>query len=91
MTEKLPPEFFELADRFIHLANELTREHGTARVSAVIMFAASRFNAHTVFATDAQARDNREAALDYMTGQYRKMLADNLEEMLPSQVPTPGG
>lgn len=64
MTEKLPPEFFDLADRFIHLANELTHQHETARVSAVIMFAASRFNAHAVVATDAQARENREAALD---------------------------
>lgn len=84
MTEKIPPEFFDLADKFIDLANDLTRQHGTARVSSVFMFAASRFNAHTVAATDADARSNRSVALDYMVDQYRKMLTDNLDEMLGS-------
>lgn len=85
MADELPPEFYDLADRFIELANELTRIQGTQRISAVMLFAAARFNAHCLFAVDSEAVKNREQAVSYFVGQYRSMLEDNVEEFLRSQ------
>lgn len=81
----VPPEFYGLVDRFIDLANELTREHGTSRVSAVIMFAAARYNAHCMLALDPDARENREAAVAYFVNQYGSMLEHNMDWLMASQ------
>ena len=75
-------DFFDVADRFVHLANELVAEHGNERVSATLLFAAARFNAHTFHASDGDP-SHREAAVEYFCEQYRKMLLDNLDELGP--------
>ena len=93
--EPVPREFYDLVDRFIALANELTGEHATSRVSAVIMYAAARYNAHCMLALDPKARENRAAAADYFLDQYRSMLDENIDSLLsardsnPAQPSTP--
>jgi hypothetical protein len=72
-------EFYDLVDRFIGVANELTREHPTARVSAVILYAAARYNAHCLRTLDPEAAENRATAVDYFVEQYRAMLDENIE------------
>ena len=77
-------EFFDVADRFIELANELVREWGTPRVSAALLFAATRFNAHNFFSTDGEER-NRKRAVKYYCAQYRKMLLENMDTLAGNQ------
>jgi hypothetical protein len=79
--------FYDLADRFIGLANEQTRDHPTSRVSSVIMYAAARYNAHCVLALDPEAAKNRAAATDYLVEQYRRMLENNMDELMRSSKP----
>ena len=81
-SDELPPEFFDLVDRFIHLANELTRDHNTSRVSSVIMYAAARYNAHCAVSLDPKIGENREAAADYFAEQYRNVLEENLDILM---------
>jgi hypothetical protein len=83
--DDVPPEFYDLVDRFFDLANELTHDHATSRVSAVIMFAAARYNAHCLLSLDPDALDNREAAVSYFVGQYRSMLEDNIDWLAQSR------
>jgi len=80
--EPVPKEFFDLADRFIHLANDLTANHNTSRISAVIMYAAARYNAHCMVAADPEARQNQSAAIDYFVSQYRSMLEENVDSFI---------
>jgi hypothetical protein len=77
--DPIPKEFFDLVDRFINLANELTKDHNTSRVSAVIMYAAARYNAHCMLALDPDAHKNRSAAAKYFVDQYRSMLHENID------------
>jgi hypothetical protein len=84
-TDQVPKEFFDLVDRFIHLANDLTRGHHTSRVSSVIMYAAARYNAHCFLAMDQQPKENRAAAVDYFLEQYQMMLEENVDRL--SQAP----
>jgi len=91
MAKDVPPEFYNLADKFIHLANSLTEEHGVARVSAVFLFAASRYNAHCMLASDPEAEQNRQAAVTYFVEQYQKMLEDNIDWLRASQAGAPEG
>jgi uncharacterized protein DUF3144 len=85
MADDVPPEFYDLVDRFIGLANELTHENATSRVSAVIMFAAARYNAHCLLALDPDALDNREAAVSYFVDQYRSMPEENIDWLAQAQ------
>lgn len=80
--QPVPQEFYDLVDRLIHLANELTRDNDTSRVSAVIMYAAARYNAHCMMTLDPKAARNRSAAVDYFVKQYRAMLDDNIDAFI---------
>jgi hypothetical protein len=73
-----PPEFLDLVDRFIHLANELADEHGAGEVSAAILFAAGRYNAFN-FVTHGGAEADRADATDFYVSEYRKALSSNLD------------
>ncbi|MDQ4122476.1 MAG: DUF3144 domain-containing protein [Acidobacteriota bacterium] len=73
-------EFYDVADEFINLANKLREKHSTTRISAVMMFATSRYNAFNFFMTDG-AQENEEKAIDYYCEQYRLMLIDNFDRL----------
>ena len=73
-------EFFTAADGFIKVANDLTEDYEPQRVSAMMLFATTRYNAFTFHSTDGKP-ENRARAVDYMCEQYRKMLNDNLDEL----------
>ena len=85
MATDVPPEFYGLVDRFISRANELTNDHHMSLVSAVFLFAASRYNAHCMLALDPNPRENREAAVAYFVEQYRTMLQDNIDWLIASE------
>lgn len=73
-------DFHEVADEFINLANQLSEDWATPFLSAVFMYAAARYNAHFFYQVDGDT-DNRQQALDYYSGQYRKMLDECLAEL----------
>jgi len=91
MPQKVPPEFYDAVDRFIALANELTGEHGTTRVSAVILFAAARYNAHCMLAQEPDVPANRASAVDYFVEQYRVMLEENIDWLVRLRSQPPEG
>ncbi len=82
MTEKVPDqEFWDLADSFIKLANNHLDEADPDKVSSALLYAAARFNAFIVAsAEDVVISEEKDAAVNYFSGQYRKMLAENLDD-----------
>ncbi len=74
--------FFDLANRFVALANEIAEEHGRPRTAAAILWAASRYGAFTWAMSGAPGTQPPEEALDLFGAQYRKMMEDNLARML---------
>ncbi|HQW38237.1 MAG TPA: DUF3144 domain-containing protein [Usitatibacteraceae bacterium] len=84
MNEPIPEDakaFFELANRFVAQANDLSEEHGRARVAAALLYAASRYGAFAWAMSGAPGRQTAEEALDLFGAQYRKMMEDNLRRM----------
>lgn len=73
------PEFFELADRFIELANQANQDWPVSRVSAAILYAAARYNAFNFFSSDG-AEENEAKAIDYYCEEYRTMLEEHFRE-----------
>jgi hypothetical protein len=72
------PEFLDLVDRFIHLANELAQDGRAGEVSAAILFAAGRYNAFNFVSTGGTDAE-RPQAVDFYVSEYRKALTSNLD------------
>ena len=72
------PEFLNLVDEFIHLANRLAEHGKDGEVSAAILFAAGRYNAFN-FVTHGGAQADRDQGVDFYVAEYRKALVSNLD------------
>jgi len=76
-------QFWELADSFIHLANDHCKGVPRSQVSAAMLYAASRFNAFVVFAgtnSKEQFVSEKEAAISNLLEQFETMLRENLDD-----------
>ncbi len=78
-------EFYELADAHIALCNTHMGKVKPAKVSAAMLFAASRFNAFVISASaenKAQMLLDKESAIAYFMQEYEKNLRENIDEHL---------
>lgn len=71
-----------MADRFIELANEFTKIESKERVSAAIMFAASRYNAFEASSKSSNLLIDKDDALNWYGAEYRRMLAANIDDLV---------
>ena len=77
--------FFDLADRFIDLANDAAQDHpaGPRRVSAAMMYATARYNAYIAHLGGYEGGEAEEAeVVAYYVEQYEKVLREHLRDAL---------
>jgi hypothetical protein len=77
------PEFWNRVNDVINLANTQSDSADPSEVCASTMYAATRFNAFIVARTTGSPeamRQEKEKALEYFTDQFRKMMAENLDD-----------
>jgi hypothetical protein len=84
-----PPEFLELVDEFIHLANRLAEAGNPGEVSAAILFAAGRYNAFN-FLSQGGTQEDRAKAIEFYVTEYRNALASNLDGVVGPVMKTQG-
>jgi hypothetical protein len=73
---------FDMADQFIAIANELIKSQDIGTVGASFRYAAARFAA---FEADQKSDDlakHKEHALAWFVDEYRKMLLENIDELI---------
>jgi hypothetical protein len=80
---ELPAEFLDAADRFVTLANELGADRSHDWVRAVMMYAASRYNAFSWLTRDGAPQQTLDEAAAYFAGEYRTMFRENVKELEP--------
>jgi len=85
VTDGVDDDFYARADAHIHLSNDQLKNISRGKVSASMMYSVARFNAW-VSATNSDSRqdmlDARERIIGYFTGEYRKMLEENLDDYI---------
>ena len=82
--------FYERADEFILLANQLSSDDQTetlnadpGKVSASFMYANARYSVWLAACQHANAAEfklDRQSIIDYFTDQFKMMLEDNFDE-----------
>ncbi len=80
-------QFFDRADAHIRLSNDQSLEVSGGRVSASMLFASARFAAFiTARGHDSgdAMKKHRDENIEYFVGEYRKMLADNMDDYIES-------
>ncbi len=76
-------KFRELADAFIHLANEHAETVPHDKLAAAFLYGATRFNAFVAYAestSQAQFSAEKETAVAFFLTQYEKMLREHLDD-----------
>lgn len=76
-------KFWDLVDVFIQQANEACEQLDPSAVSAALLNAAARFNAFVVASSSLDRKEyieEMDSSLNYLTGRYRELLRDNLED-----------
>lgn len=86
MPKEADDDFYNRADEHIRLSNDqLAKESGRGKVSASMLFAASRFNSWVSacgFESSEQMAAAREETITYFVEQYRLMLEGNLDDYI---------
>lgn len=83
MSDQEDKIFWDLVDQFIERANVACEEADPGIVSAALLNAAARFNAFVVASSSVDRKefiDEIESSQNYLTGRYRDILRDNLED-----------
>lgn len=78
-------QFYDVADRFIDLANETAGQisPGPRRVSAAMMYATARYNAYIAHLGGYQGGEAEEAeVVEYYVSEYEKVLREHLADAL---------
>lgn len=83
MTTDVDDDFYERADKYIHIANDQIETASRGKVSASMMYATARFNSW-ISACKAESGDNllegKDQIIEYFVEQYREMLSENLDD-----------
>lgn len=75
-------DFWNLAERFINLANEQAQELSPDMVNSALQYAAARFNAFIVATNSEELEDERDEAVRYLTNHYRELLRESLNDYI---------
>ncbi|MCB2184147.1 MAG: DUF3144 domain-containing protein [Desulfobulbaceae bacterium] len=81
-TEK-DKQFYEMADAYINLANQQSKDGEPGKVSATFLYAAARFNIFLVASGSESAQDfesKKEKVFDYFMDEYKKMLEEHFAD-----------
>ena len=75
----------EMVDRFIEIANELSKTQTKDRVGMAFLFAAARYNAFVSLGKSEDLSRDKEDILNWHTAEYHRMLESNLDELIGMQ------
>ena len=86
MPNEADEAFYSRADEHIHLSNDqLAKEPGRGKISASMLYAASRFNSWVSacgFESSEQMAAAKDETIKYFVEQYRLMLEENLDDYI---------
>ena len=83
MSDQNETAYWNFVDQCIQNANDACDHADPSLVGAALLHAAARFNAFVVASSSIDRKEyieEMESSLQYLTGRYREMLRDNLED-----------
>lgn len=75
-------DFYMTADKFVDLANDLSKKDRSGKVGSAMRFAASRYSAFELSLTDRDLAKEKEAIKVELLTDYSRMLDQNLDDYI---------
>jgi hypothetical protein len=79
-TQNNAPSLYQLADEFIHLANDLAGSGDQSTVGMAIRYAAARYNIFEATTAGYDLKKDKEKIMEMLVNDYHRMLEENLED-----------
>jgi len=73
-------EFFEIADKYINLANDLAKTEGTANTGTALRYAAARYNSFEASLASPDLAGEKDKLIDMLCDDFREMLKANMDD-----------
>ena len=73
---------YDYADKFIDLANEISKEDKSGRVGVAIRFAAARFSSYEASTQTNNLEQNKEKYRQLIVEDFSKMVQYNIEDYI---------
>lgn len=74
--------FFELADQFINLANDLAKTQGTADVGTALRYAAARYNTFEASLSTPDLAKDEAKMTNMLIDDFHEMLKANMQDYI---------
>ena len=78
--QKKEKTFYDIADKFIDLANEISRSESPGTIGVAIRYAAARYSAFEVSLQGNNFAEGQNRHLDFFVNSFTEMLQKNFEE-----------
>jgi hypothetical protein len=69
--------FMDMADKFVNLANDISKDTNPSKIAPAMLFAAARYCGF-MWHNYGQHLHSREETVDYLVAQFETMLEDNI-------------
>lgn len=73
---------YDYADKFIDLANEISKEDKSGRVGMALRFAAARFSTYEASTQTDNLEQNKDSFLQLIIEDFTKMVRYNIEDYI---------
>lgn len=80
--EKQGMEFFEIADKYINLANDIAKSEGTANTGTALRYAAARYNTFEASLSTQDLAGEKDKLVDMLCNDFREMLNANMDDYI---------
>ena len=80
--EKQGMEFFEIADKYINLANDIAKSEGTANTGTALRYAAARYNTFEASLSTQDLAGEKDKLIDMLCNDFREMLKANMDDYI---------
>jgi hypothetical protein len=75
-------EFFEIADKYINLANELAQTEGSANAGTALRYAAARYNTFEASISTPDLAKDQDKMIDMLCDDFREMLKVHMKDYI---------
>jgi hypothetical protein len=80
--EKKQLEFYEIADKYIDLANDLAKSVETKNIGTALRYAAARYNTFEASFNTKDLAKEKEKVIDLLVNDFREMLNANMDDYI---------
>lgn len=80
--DKQEMAFFEIADKYIDLANQLAKTEGSSNAGTALRYAAARYNTFEASINTSDLASSESKMIDMLCDDFREMLEVNMKDYI---------